>query len=744
MPFTSILYSSLPPAIKKTDVKKSFNRTVLLALLLVCSSVLTIIAWYVSRSNLAEKTTYRFDYAVSNIQTAIETRMSAYEQVLRNAVGYLNAADSVNRSKWGNYVKTLQLQKYYPGIQGLGFTVRLFNNDLESFTKKIRVEGYPHFKVWPEEEREEYHSIVFLEPFTGRNLRAFGYDMYTEEKRRKAMQRAMETGEPSMSEMVILVQETGRNVQKGCLLYLPVYFREKSLSTVEERKAALKGFVYSPFRINDLMTGILGSVAPEIEFEIYDGNSTDTAYLFYASHGYNSQKAAADFSVSRHINVSGIDWTLVFTTRPEFVSSYEQNQPNLIALAGILVNLFLLFMLVKINSLSSRNRVLAERYKAEKDRYEIVSLSTNDIIWEWNIKGDVVSFNKNFELVLGYQLPPAGLSYPVWTSYIHPDDKERVSGKMEAFIGSGQKFWSDEYRLLKADGASIYILDRGRLVYDAAGSPVKMVGSMINITERKKAEEAQQRFNEELERTVQERTLELQRSNEDLERFAHVASHDLKEPVRKMRTTFDLLKIRYQHMLGDGVVLLDRLSKSAARLNQMIESILSYSTVNYEPQHAERVDLNAIVQNVKDDLELVITEKEAQLIIEPLPMIEGSSVLLHQLFYNLLNNSLKFSNAAVKPEVTIQSQPVQAGEYEMLEIRLADNGIGFFEEEADKIFGSFVRLHPKDRYEGTGLGLALCKRIVERHGGTIQATGTPGKGATFIMRFPAKQQGGVI
>ncbi|MGV3657066.1 MAG: CHASE domain-containing protein, partial [Chitinophagaceae bacterium] len=409
----------MPPAIKKTDATKSFTRTVLLAVLLVCSIVLTIIAWYVSRSNLAEKTTYRFDYAVSNIQSAIETRMSAYEQVLRNGVGYLNAADSVTRRKWNSYVKTLQLQKYYPGIQGLGFTVRLFGNDLQSFTQKIRAEGYPHFKVWPEEERTEYHSIVFLEPFTGRNLRAFGYDMYTEEKRRKAMQRAMETGEPSLSEMVILVQETGRDVQKGCLLYLPVYFRGKSLSTVEERKAALKGFVYSPFRINDLMTGILGSVAPEIEFEIYDGKSTDTANLFYSSHGYNAKKAAADFSVSRHINVSGNEWTLVFTSRPEFVSSYEQNQPNIIALAGILVNLVLLFMLVKINTLSSRNRVLAERYKAEKDRYEIVSLSTNDIIWEWNIKGDVVSFNKNFELVLGYQLPAAGLSHAVWTSYIH-------------------------------------------------------------------------------------------------------------------------------------------------------------------------------------------------------------------------------------------------------------------------------------------------------------------------------------
>jgi PAS domain S-box-containing protein len=742
--FNLIDDSALNLGVNKSGFTKGFSKTVLPGVLLVCSMVLTIIAWYISHTNLEEKTNDRFEHGVSNIQSAIEVRMAAYEQVLRSAVGFFYASDTVTKRDWKAYIQTLHLQASYPGIQGLGYSIRLLPHEVNEFTNKVRADGSPDFQVWPTEPRNEFHSIIYLEPSSGRNLRAFGYDMFTEQKRRTAMQRAMDTGEPALSEMVVLVQETETDVQKGCLLYLPVYDRKQSLGTVNERRAALKGFVYSPFRINDLMMGIHGSRAPQIEFAIYDGKLADTANLFYASQDYNRQKNQSDFSLSRLITVAGHDWTLVFKARPQFVGAYEVNQPNIIAIAGVVVNLLLLFIVLKINSLSSRNRVLAERYKTEKDRYETIWLSTNDIIWEWDIAENIVRCNKNFEQVLGYPLPDTPLSFQTWTSYFHPEDRERVTRNLKSFLNAGDKFWSDEYRLVEASGSTLYILDRGRLVFNAAGTPVKMIGSMINITERKHAEEAQRHFNEALERTVLARTLELQRSNEDLERFAHVASHDLREPVRKMRTTIDMIKIRYQTILGDGVVLLDRLAKSAARLNQMIESILAYSTVTYEPQNAENVDLNTIMQHVSEDLELIITEKSAHIEVQPLPSIEGSSVLLHQLFYNLLNNALKFSKPDVKPVVTIEAQPLQLDGNELVEIKLKDNGIGFDQEEADKIFQSFTRLHTKDRYEGTGLGLTLCKRIVERHGGTIQAIGSPGQGACFTIHLPQKQHEGTI
>ncbi|RPD49022.1 CHASE domain-containing protein [Paracnuella aquatica] len=728
----------------KSNFNQTITRTTLLGGLFVCSVVITLVAWYISYSTLKERTADRFDYTIGNIQSAIQERMAAYKQVLRSAVGFYYAADTITRAEWSRYVQTLQLEKAYPGIQGVGFTIRLSPDEVPEFTQKVMAEGYPMFRVWPEHAREEYHSILYLAPFTGRNLRAFGYDMFTEQHRRAAMERARDSGDPAASQMVTLVQEIGSDVQKGCLIYLPVYRPNMSLATVADRRAALKGFVYSPFRINDLMRGILGSVDTPVEFEMYDGRNTDTTHLFYASNGYNAQKSSAAFSTPRYVTVGGNQWTVVFTSRPNFVSRYELRLPNIIAIAGIIVNVLLLFILMRLSALSKKNRVLAEQYKAEKDRYEIVSLSTNDIIWEWDIAANTVTCNKNFEVVLGYPLPDEPFSFASWISYVHPEDRAGVVTDMQAFTKGDQKFWSGEYRLQKKDGTAIYILDRGRLIFDAAGKPASMVGSMINITERKMAEDAQRRFNEELEQTVQARTLELQRSNEDLERFAHVASHDLKEPVRKMRTGIDLVKIRYQNVLGDGVALIDRLAKSASRLNQMIESILAYSTVKFEAQNAEAVDLNEVLHHVTDDLELVISEKDAQVNVHPLPIIEGSPVLLHQLFYNLVNNALKFTRAGVKPVVTIESKPLHGSEQDWVEIRLSDNGIGFNEEEATKIFHSFVRLHPKDVFEGTGLGLALCKRVVERHGGTITATGQPGHGATFILTFPAKQHQGLI
>ncbi len=713
-------------------------------MLLLFSIVITLVAWYISSNHLTEKTRNRFEYRVHDIHSAIQARMGAYEQVLRSTVGLFNSGDTVTGKEFKQYVKTLDLSQTYPGIQGLGYTIRIDSGDIEFFTKKMRSRGFPDFKVWPEEPRSEYFSIIFLEPADERNQRALGFDMYTEENRKTAMLRARKTGRPALSEMVTLVQETNRDVQKGCLLYLPVYDRNSDFTTEEERYAALIGFVYSPFRINDLMNGILGSVANEIEFEIYDGNNTDIGNLFYASHGYNAKKEKANYSLQKKLDVAGHNWTLIFTSRKSFISTYEQNQPNIIALAGIIVNLLLLLILIKLHSLSKRNKILAERYKAEKDRYEIVSESTNDIIWEWNLEKNIVSFNKNFQLVIGSPIMASELPFNNWIDHFHPDDKEHLIQRLNSFIKSDRNFWSDEYRLMKKDGRIVYILDRGRIIRDADKKPLSIVGSMINISERKKAEESQQKFNEQLEKTVLLRTIELQRSNDDLERFAHIASHDLKEPVRKMLVFTDQLKTKYEHQLGDGVKLLDKLTRSTRRLNQMIESILKFSIVSYESHNAEPVDLNTTVRNVCEDLELIINEKNAQVRFDQLPVIEGSTVLLHQLFYNLINNSLKFSKNDIEPIIDIHSKILVRNRKELVEIIFSDNGIGFNQADANKIFQSFVRLHPKDKFEGTGLGLALCKKIVERHGGYIEANSVIGQGATFIITLPVKQQGGTI
>jgi PAS domain S-box-containing protein len=249
------------------------------------------------------------------------------------------------------------------------------------------------------------------------------------------------------------------------------------------------------------------------------------------------------------------------------------------------------------------------------------------------------------------------------------------------------------------------------------------------------------------EQLLRVKNMELERSNDDLQQFAHVASHDLKEPVRKVRMFGSRIRDEYKDILPERAMsYLKKMDDAANRMYEMIEGVLRYSSLNAVQQTAEEIDLNKIFEEIKSDLELLITSREAVVNHAVLPTIKGSRILIYQLFYNLLNNSLKFSKTTVQPLVNIAAKilsgkdvPVQDAKPEVKyhEIIVSDNGIGFNQRDAEKIFQSFSRLNAKDKYEGTGLGLALCKKIVERHNGFITAIGQEGEGAAFMIYLPA-------
>jgi signal transduction histidine kinase len=239
---------------------------------------------------------------------------------------------------------------------------------------------------------------------------------------------------------------------------------------------------------------------------------------------------------------------------------------------------------------------------------------------------------------------------------------------------------------------------------------------------------------------LRELNLSLQQSNEDLQQFAHVASHDLKEPVRKIRTYGNRLLEEHGGVLPAAArSFLDKIHQATERMVAMIEGVLTYSTLNGGEQTIGLIDLNDTIRNIEVDLEMTIAERKALVKKDALPSIEGAAVLIYQLFYNLLNNALKFVRPGVSPVITITSETFRRDGKEMVTITVADNGIGFEQEHARKIFDTFARLNSKDRFEGTGLGLALCKKIAERHGGSINAEGVMDAGAAFIIQLPVRQ-----
>ncbi len=281
--------------------------------------------------------------------------------------------------------------------------------------------------------------------------------------------------------------------------------------------------------------------------------------------------------------------------------------------------------------------------------------------------------------------------------------------------------------------------------YDLKGNIQGVLNFAVDVTEqvvsRKSVEESEKRYrdlSERLEAMVEQRTSELRRSNDDLQQFAHVASHDLKEPVRKLRTFINRLEDEFKDDIPQKAMdYVDKMRQASLRMYSMIEGVLKYSSLAEAEQEIELVDLNEVVISIENDLEIMINQKHAIIKKEDLPRVEGAKVLLYQLFYNLINNSLKFCQEI--PEINITSSVFEEDNKAFAEIKVIDNGIGFDQRFADRLFDAFVRLNSKDKYEGTGLGLALCKKIVERHHGSIRASGVEHKGCTFTVVLPLTQ-----
>jgi PAS domain S-box-containing protein len=315
-------------------------------------------------------------------------------------------------------------------------------------------------------------------------------------------------------------------------------------------------------------------------------------------------------------------------------------------------------------------------------------------------------------------------------------------------VETGKAFYANEVELMlirHGKEENIYVTFVYEPMKDSNGSVKKIVVFVIDnssqVQARLKIEESEIRYkilSETLEQQVIERTMELQRSNEDLQQFAHVASHDLKEPIRKIKTFLNRLEHHFDGKFDDTAIrFMERIHVATDRMFTMIDGVLAYSTTNAAPQKPELVNLNEVIKNIESDLEVTLQKTRGSIHYEDLPVLEGATVLLYQLFYNLINNSIKFAKTNVPPDITISSKTDSEG---FANITLSDNGIGFRPDHATRIFETFTRLNPKDDYEGTGLGLSLCKKIAERHGGNIIAIGNLDKGATFIITLPLKQK----
>ncbi|MBO9583934.1 MAG: PAS domain-containing protein [Flavobacterium sp.] len=380
-----------------------------------------------------------------------------------------------------------------------------------------------------------------------------------------------------------------------------------------------------------------------------------------------------------------------------------------------------------ITSQKELQNVIAE----SEERFRQLADLVPQIIWTANSDGFVDYYNSRWYEYTGLEEREFGdLS---WISKLHADDVYLVSKTWYESVHAGLSYQL-EFRLRNANtGEYRWFLSKAVPIRDKEGVIINWFGTCTDIHEQKS-------ITEKLEILVAERTKELQRSNDDLQQFAHVASHDLKEPVRKIKTFLSRLEDHMANQLDESSSkYIERIHVAADRMFNMIDGVLAYSKMNADSQKTTIVDLNEVIKNIQNDLEIALQEAKGTIHFEELPIIEGASVLLYQLFYNLINNSIKFAKEDTPPQISITATEEIENGNRIARITVEDNGIGFDLDQTGRIFETFTRLNSKDRYEGTGLGLSLCKKIAERHGGTIRATGISNKGAVFIITLPFEQ-----
>jgi hypothetical protein len=306
----------------------------------------------------------------------------------------------------------------------------------------------------------------------------------------------------------------------------------------------------------------------------------------------------------------------------------------------------------------------------------------------------------------------------------------------QSVITSGQSKLNYEEAQTTPNGDKIWLKTSKIPLMDFQDNIIGVLGTYEDITERKQAEENLKKLNGELEQTV----ARLEETNQELKNFVYIASHDLREPLRKISAFGSMLQKSLEgKVVDDDAENLNFMIDGATRMSKMIEGLLVYSRVSTKAHSAEKVNLNDIIEQLSQ-LELSVSIEEKNAIIEvpqPLPEVEADPVQIRQLMQNLISNGMKYQAKGNAPQITISSQPAAD---EMVRINIADNGIGIAPEFQQAIFVMFKRLHSKSEYEGTGIGLAVCKKIVTRHGGQIGVDSEPGKGSTFWFTLPTADQ----
>lgn len=360
------------------------------------------------------------------------------------------------------------------------------------------------------------------------------------------------------------------------------------------------------------------------------------------------------------------------------------------------------------------------------ERFELATRATSDVIWDWDLESRQVYRSEQFSTMFGYGDKEMVRNSNFWSSIIHSDDLSNVEKELFETLAGTEQFWQKEFRVKKADGTYAFIIDKGYIMRDSEGKAYRMIGAIQDISLRK-----------ENELKLLEANQSLSNANEELKAFAALASHDMREPLRMISSFMSLLEKKYRTNLDEKAHHYIAFAMDGAkRLTLLINDLLEYSKVGFDQKSIEKINTNELIEEVLGLKAALIRENDTILILEDLPEIEGVKIPLKILFQNLIGNALKYKKPDTKPQIKITGRELK----DFWEFSIEDNGIGIEADYLELIFGILKRLHPKEKYPGTGMGLATCRKIVSQHGGKIWAESQSGIGSKFSFTITKHEQ----
>ncbi|OCX12037.1 hybrid sensor histidine kinase/response regulator [Stutzerimonas xanthomarina] len=673
------------------------------------------------RANSDRAAEQQFELLVGKVTNAIEQRLIDHEQILFGAAGLFAASGEVSRAQWRAYVERQQLADRYPGIQGVGFSKVVRASEREAHEQSIRAEGFADYRIQPEGERPVYMPIVYLEPFNDRNRAAFGYDMYAEPVRHQAMRQAASTGKSRISGKVILRQETHGKVQAGMLIYVPLYHPAMPLETAEQRMDALLGFAYSPYRMDDLMGGILGAADLNLSLRIYSGPTQQAEQLLFASKEHAPGDAAHSQDVQ--LNIYGGTWTLHMESLPAFEAGFSANE-GLVAILGAGISLLLFFLISSLAFRQRRAEILAgqmtERIRENKralqlseERLSLALKGSNDGLWDLNLAADTFYASPRTWHMLGYQPGELQLSTRLWEQVLVAEDLPRTRAQLAQTMLSRLDQFTSELRFRHKDGRTVPVLVRGYIQRDAQGQPLRISGTSMDLTEHKRIE---------------------QMKND----FVSTVSHELRTPLTSISGALGLINGGALGEVPPAMQqMLDIAHRNSQRLGHLINDLLDMEKIA-----AGKMSFDMHEHSLYQLLEEALASNQAfaaQLGVNCV-LREAADVQvwvdasrLQQVLGNFLSNAIKYT-----PEGGEVSLHCSVPDATHVRISVTDQGPGIAAEFRARVFEKFAQADASDSRQkgGTGLGLAITKEFIERMGGKVGFDTAEGQGTTFWCELP--------